>query len=137
MRCFQASAAHTLSAPFRLRVYSEQNSERFAIFHATLGDNSSRQDAYPNSLLFFERKRKQISAEDQEYSGEANCTLKYPDYETFWQGMVAAGPTQNTLRTVSEEELSSAFQHALEPFRLADGGILIQPNVFIYVVATV
>ena len=70
-------------------------------------------------------------------SGEADCTFKYPDYETFWQAMVAAGPTQSMLRAVSEEELSSAFQHALEPFRLADGGILIQPNVYTYVVATV
>ncbi len=70
-------------------------------------------------------------------SGEADCPGKYPDYETFWQGIVAAGPTQHMLQVVSEEEMSSAFQHALEPFRLADGGILIQPNVFTYVVATV
>ena len=70
-------------------------------------------------------------------SGEADCHFQYPDYETFWQAMVAAGPTQNMLQVVSEEELSSAFQHALEPFLLDDGGILIRPNIFSYVVATV
>lgn len=61
-------------------------------------------------------------------SSEADCNFQYPDYGTFWQAMVAAGPTQNMLQVVSEEDLSLAFQQALEPFRLDDGGILIQPK---------
>ncbi len=68
-------------------------------------------------------------------SGEVDCPFSYPDFETFWQGNVAAGPLQGALRVVSEEELKSAVRDAAKAFRLDDGGILIQPNVFKYVVA--
>jgi len=70
-------------------------------------------------------------------SGEVDCPFNYPDFETFWRGNVAAGPLQGVLRAVSEEELKSAVRDATETFRLDNGGILIQPNIFKYVVATV
>jgi SAM-dependent methyltransferase len=70
-------------------------------------------------------------------SGEVDCPFNYPDFETFWQAMVAAGPSQGALRAISEEELRSVLWDSVEPFRLDDGGVLIQPNVFKYVVATV
>ena len=70
-------------------------------------------------------------------SGEVDCPFNYPDFETFWQANVAAGPFQSMLRTVSEEELKSVVRDAAETFRLDNGGILIQPNIFKYVVATV
>jgi SAM-dependent methyltransferase len=69
-------------------------------------------------------------------SGEVDCPFSYPDFETFWRGNVAAGPLQGVLRVVSEEELRSALRDAVEPFHLNNGEILIQPNVFKYVVAT-
>jgi SAM-dependent methyltransferase len=70
-------------------------------------------------------------------SGEVDCPFHYPDFETFWWGNVAAGPLQGVLRIVSEEELKSAVRHATETFRLDNDTILIQPNIFRYVVATV
>ena len=70
-------------------------------------------------------------------SGEVNCPFSYPDFETFWKGNVAAGPLQGVLRTVSESKLKSAVYSATEPFRSSDGTILIQPNVFRYVIAAV
>lgn len=69
-------------------------------------------------------------------SGEADCPFDYADFETFWQANVAAGPFQGTLRVVSEVRLKSAVRDAAEAFRLDDGSILIQPNIFKYVVAT-
>jgi hypothetical protein len=69
-------------------------------------------------------------------SGEVDCPFNYPDYETFWRAQFAAGPFQGTLRDVSEEKLRSALRDAVEVFRLPNGGLLIQPNVFKYVVAT-
>jgi len=69
-------------------------------------------------------------------SGEVDCPFNYPDFETFWRAQVAAGPFQGTLRVVSEEKLRSALRDVVEAFRLENGGLLIQPNAFKYVVAT-
>lgn len=69
-------------------------------------------------------------------SGEADCPFSYPDFETFWRGNVAAGPFQGMLRVIREEQLRSAVRDAVEIFRLDNGGILIKPNIFKYVVAT-
>ena len=69
-------------------------------------------------------------------SGEVDCPFNYPDFETFWQANVASGPFQGMLRVVGEEQLKSAVNHAAEAFRMGNGSIVIQPNVFIYVVAT-
>lgn len=68
-------------------------------------------------------------------SSEADCPFNYPNFETFWQANVAAGPFQGMLRVVSEEQLKSAVREAAKAFRLDNGGILIQPNIFKYVVA--
>jgi SAM-dependent methyltransferase len=70
-------------------------------------------------------------------SSEVNCPLRYPDFDTFWQGRKAAGPTQAMLRVVGEERLKMAAREAVEPFQQADGRIVIQPNFFKYVVAAV
>lgn len=69
-------------------------------------------------------------------SGQADCPFSYPDFETFWRANVAAGPFQGMLRVISAEQLKSAVRDAAETFHLDDGGILIEPNVFKYVVAT-
>jgi SAM-dependent methyltransferase len=69
-------------------------------------------------------------------SDEVDCPFTYPDFETFWRAQVAAGPLQGTLRVVSEAKLRSALRDTVEVFRLDNGGLLIQPNVFKYVVAT-
>ncbi len=69
-------------------------------------------------------------------SGEVDCPFNYPDFETYWRGNVAAGPLQSALRVVNEELLKVAAREAAEPFRLDNGVILIQPNIYRYVVAT-
>jgi SAM-dependent methyltransferase len=68
-------------------------------------------------------------------SDEVDCPFSYPDFDTFWRGTTAAAPFQSTLRVVSEAQLQSALRSAVEPFRLDNGGILIQPNCFKYVAA--
>jgi SAM-dependent methyltransferase len=69
-------------------------------------------------------------------SDEVDCPYSYPDFETFWRGTTAAGPFQSILRVVSEERLKLAMREAVKPFRCDNSGILIQPNIFKYVVAT-
>lgn len=69
-------------------------------------------------------------------SGEVDCPFSYPDFETFWRGNVAAGPLQGILQSFSEEQLKSTVRDAAETFRLDNGAILIRPNMFKYVVAT-
>lgn len=69
-------------------------------------------------------------------SGEVDCPFSYLDFETFWQANVAAGPLQGMLRVVTEDHLRSAVRGAVETFNQDNGSILIQPNMFKYVVAT-
>ena len=69
-------------------------------------------------------------------SSEVDCPFNYPDFETFWRASVAAGPCQGMLRIIGEEKLQSALRDAVDAFRLDNGGFLIQPNAFKYVVAT-
>ena len=68
--------------------------------------------------------------------GEIDCPFNYPDFETFWRASISIGPAQGMLRVVSEEKLMLATRDAVKAFRLDDGSILIQPNVYKYVVAT-
>ncbi len=68
--------------------------------------------------------------------GEVDCPFNYPDFETFWRGNVSAGPLQGLLQVVNEETLKAAAKNAVEEFILDNGGYLIQPNFFKYVVAT-
>jgi len=69
-------------------------------------------------------------------SAEVNCPFNYPDFETYWKGQVSAGPFQRAMRIVGEEKLKSAVYEAIDTFRRDDGSILIEPNVFKYVVAS-
>jgi SAM-dependent methyltransferase len=68
-------------------------------------------------------------------SGEGDCPFNYPSFEMYWRGNVAAGPLQSALRVINEEQLKAAARDATEAFRLDNGAILIQPNIFKYVVA--
>ena len=66
-----------------------------------------------------------------------DCPFNYPDFETFWRGTISIGPAQNMLRVVGEAKLLSALGTAVEPFRQDNGAILIQPNVYKYLMAKV
>ncbi len=68
--------------------------------------------------------------------GEIDCPFNYPDFETFWRASMSIGTAQGMLRVVSEEKLKLAVRDAVEAFRLDNGRILIQPNIYKYVVAT-
>jgi SAM-dependent methyltransferase len=68
-------------------------------------------------------------------SGEVDCPFSYPDIETYWQAQNSTGPFQRAMRTVGKEKLMSAVFEAVAVFRRDDGSILIQPNVYKYVVA--
>ena len=70
-------------------------------------------------------------------SSEIDCPFDYPDFETFWRGHLSAGPMQGMLRMVGEKVLQVAARKAVEPFMDKNGRIVIQPNYFKYVVATV
>jgi len=69
-------------------------------------------------------------------SGEVDCPFAYSAFEDFWRANVAAGPLQGMIQVIGEEKLKAAVINAVEEFRLDDGGYLIQPNFFKYVVAT-
>lgn len=68
-------------------------------------------------------------------SGEVDCPFHFPDFETFWRAQISAGPFQRAMQIAGEEKLRLAVQGAVEAFRNGDGTILIQPNLFKYVVA--
>lgn len=68
-------------------------------------------------------------------SGEVDCPFHYSDFETFWRGQNSAGPFQRALRAAGKEKLKFAILEAIEQYRLEDGTIHIQPNVYKYVVA--
>ena len=69
-------------------------------------------------------------------SGEADCPFVYADFETFWQGNVAAGPLKGMLRVVTEDHLRNALSKAITPFHLDSGQIEIKPNMFKFLVAS-
>jgi SAM-dependent methyltransferase len=66
---------------------------------------------------------------------QVNCPFAYPDFETFWRGKAAAGPTQSIIRIVGVEKLKSALRQAVGPYLTQDGRIEISPNYFKYIVA--
>ncbi len=68
--------------------------------------------------------------------GEADCPMSFPNIEQYWRGTFSGGPVQAALNVVEEEQLKSAVIDAVQPFLLDDGQVLIQPNTYIYVVAT-
>lgn len=69
-------------------------------------------------------------------SGEVACPYKFADFETFWRGNLSAGSAQKAIRVIGEDKLKAAVREAIQAFYQDDGSILIQPNVFKYVVAT-
>ncbi|MEN8172727.1 MAG: class I SAM-dependent methyltransferase [Chloroflexota bacterium] len=69
-------------------------------------------------------------------SGEVNCPFSYSDFDEFWRANAAAGPFQGMIQVIGEEKLKTAVTDAVEEFRLDNGGYLIEPNFFKYVVAT-
>jgi SAM-dependent methyltransferase len=69
-------------------------------------------------------------------SGEVDCPFYYPDFETFWRANSAAGPLQGVIQNIGEEKIKSTLLRAVEPYSQDGSGIIIQPNVFKYVVAT-
>ncbi len=68
--------------------------------------------------------------------GETDCPIGFSNLEQYWLGTVSGGPVQAALKVVEEEQLKSAVIDAATPFLLDDGQILIQPNSYIYVVAS-
>lgn len=69
-------------------------------------------------------------------NGEVNCPFGYSDFELFWQANASAGPVQNILQSVPEDDLRKVLNDAIKEFINPNGEILINPNVFKYVVAT-
>jgi len=69
-------------------------------------------------------------------SGEVDCPFSYPDFETFWRGNSAAGGLQKAIQDLGEEKVRTALARAMDRYRLDDGQIRIEPNIFKYVAAT-
>ena len=69
-------------------------------------------------------------------SGQVNCPFSFPDSESFLRGTLSGGPVQGALRSLGENVLKAAVLNAAEPFLQPDGSILIEPNVYIYSVAS-
>ncbi len=70
-------------------------------------------------------------------SSKINCPFSYPNFELFWKGTISAGPVQGMLKIIGKERLESVLREAVDPYMQDDGSILIQPNIFKYVVAKV
>lgn len=68
--------------------------------------------------------------------GEVDCPFIYSDFDHFWHANLSGGPWQAALRQIGAEALKAAVKPASEPFRQDGGNIVIQPNVFKYVLAT-
>jgi SAM-dependent methyltransferase len=68
---------------------------------------------------------------------EVNCPFAYPDFETFWRGISASGPSQGRIRLIGADKLKSTLRQASAPYVTADGSIDIRPNYFRFIVATV
>jgi len=68
-------------------------------------------------------------------SGEVNCPFHYPDFETFWRAQNSAGPFQRAVQIAGKKKLRLVLLRAVELYRNGNGTILIQPNLYKYVVA--
>lgn len=89
--------------------------------------------SFPNKLedLFEKAGLKNIK------SHEVNCPFEYADFESFWYGTLSAGPFQGMLKIISEDKLKFVIREAIKDFILDDGRILIEKNIFKYVVAII
>ena len=68
-------------------------------------------------------------------TNEVNCPFIYEDFEMFWEANVSAGPFQGMLQMINESKLKNLMKEAVNDFRLDDGSIVIQNNIFKYVCA--
>ena len=66
-------------------------------------------------------------------TNEVNCPFVYKDFEMFWEANVSAGPFQGMLQMINENKLKKLMKEVVNDFRLDDGSIVIQNNIFKYV----
>jgi SAM-dependent methyltransferase len=67
-------------------------------------------------------------------TGDVDCPFEYTDWDEFWRGTRAAGPTQMAIGLAGLEAVEAATQAAVEPLTAADGTVAFPTNVYIYVV---
>lgn len=67
-------------------------------------------------------------------TGDVDCPFAYSDWEQFWRGTRAAGPTQMAIGRAGLEEVEKATRIAVEPLTAEDGSIAFDTNIFVYVV---
>lgn len=70
-------------------------------------------------------------------AGEVNCPFEYANWDEFWRGTRAAGPTQMAAGLAGLDAVEEATRNAVEPLIADDGSITFDTNVFIYVVGRV
>jgi len=68
-------------------------------------------------------------------SEELDHQFEYSDFETFWRGLKASGPTQGLIRFAGEEKVKEAYHKAIEPLLDSKGAIRLK-NRIRYVIAT-
>jgi len=68
-------------------------------------------------------------------TNKVNCPFLYENFEMFWDANVSAGPFQGMLQMINESKLKNLMKEAVNDFRLDDGSIVIQNNIFKYVSA--
>jgi hypothetical protein len=64
-------------------------------------------------------------------AAEVACRFDYPDGETAWRALSAAGPFVAAIRAGGEPAVRAAIEEALGPFRTATGGARLE-NSFRY-----
>ena len=67
-------------------------------------------------------------------TGQVNCPFEYGNWDQFWRGTRAAGPTQMAIGLAGLDAVEEATRQAVEPLTAEDGSISFDTNVFIYVV---
>ena len=69
-------------------------------------------------------------------SGSVLAPFSFADMDSAYRGFLSAGPIQVANKLLGKKRLREVIYGAIRPFQQEDGTILIEPNVFIYVVAT-
>lgn len=68
--------------------------------------------------------------------GDINCSMFFASLEHYWLAIRSAAPVQAALQVVGEAQLEAAVTEVAKPFTSDSGHVLIEPNSFMYVVAT-
>ncbi len=68
---------------------------------------------------------------------EVDCPFIYQNFEIFWKGNVAAGPLQGMIMVVDEGVLKESVHIAIQKFLQPNGEIIIQPNIFKFIVSNI